>query len=146
MQQRCIEFQRRHRQPFFFIVRAIDQFDVWVEVDNVGAQTNTRRDVRTTPRRRAQAQQHHALVNFHHLNLAILTSLAEIGLQRNKVQRHEGEHHFFHLTGSTQHADICTAIGHDRQVFKIRLENLANQRHWLTTRPPAANTDGHAIA
>ena len=119
MEQRRVQLEGRHGHPLLVVVGAVYHLDSRVARDDIGTQAHLGGDEGQPPGRGPQPQQQHALVDFHHLDGAVLARLAEIRLQRNEVQRDKGEHHFLHLARRAQHAHIGAAVGHQGQVLEV---------------------------
>ncbi len=128
-------------------VGGVDQAQVRVDGEDVGAQPGPGRQERhAAPRRRLEALEEHALIDFHHLDPAVLAGGAPVRVQCDRVERHEAAHHLAHLAGGTEQADIRPAVGDHRQVVDVGSAQGPDQRHGLATRAPPADADGHARA
>ena len=146
MNEGGIQFQGRHRCPLPVVVGAVDDFEFGVARDDVRAEAHPGGDEREAPSGGAQAEQHHAFVQFHHFDGAFLPGFSEVRLQGDEVQRDEGEDEFFHFAGGAQHADIGAAVSDHRQVPQGRAQDFPHQGHGLAARAPAADAEGHAVS
>ena len=83
---------------------------VGIEAHHVGAEADAGRQERHAPRRGLQAEQEHALVELGRLHRARLAGVAEVRLERDRVERHERVHDLAHLAGPAQQADVGPAV------------------------------------
>jgi hypothetical protein len=75
-----------------------------------------------------------------------LHRVAEVRLERDRVERHESEDDLAHLARSAQQPDVRAAVRDNGQVLYRRTAQRAHQRHRLAPRAPAADADRHAVA
>ena len=142
--QRGIELQRGHRHHHLAIViRRLHGLEP-AQFDQIGAEPDAGRQERQLEGGGLEAPLEHALVEFEHLDRTGLAGLAEPWLERDCVQRDEGEDQFLHLARRAQHPDIRAAIGDDCEVLEVGAQDFAHQRHRLAPRPPTADPDRHA--
>ncbi|MNP14062.1 hypothetical protein D3C76_1063720 [compost metagenome] len=144
--QRGVERERRHRHPVLAVgIGRSHQLDLRVVAQHIGAQADRRGNERHAHGRGAQAKQEHAFVDLHHLDGGVLAGLAKVRLERNEIERDEGEHQLLHLAGRAEHADVGAAVGDHGQVLEVGTQDLADQRHGLAPRAPATDAEGHAV-
>ena len=72
--------------------------------------------------------------------------VAEVRLERDRVEGHEGVHDPPDLAGPAEQPDVRSAVRHDGEVAHRRADERAHERHRLAARSPAADPDGHAVA
>ena len=110
--------ERGHRDELFAVgVRRRDRAQRRVEAHHVGAETDARRQERHAPRRGLQAEEEHALVELHRRDRARLAGVAEVRLERDRVERHERVHDLADLARPAQQADVGPAVRDDREVL-----------------------------
>ena len=124
-------------------VRGADEAQIRVHGEDVGTQAGPGGEEGDPPRRRLQAEVEHALVDLHHVDLAVLAGGPPVGVERDGVEGDEPAHHLAHLAGRAQQADVGATVGHDGQVVEIRAADGAHDRHWFAARTPATDPDRH---
>ena len=90
-----------------------------VVAEEVGAEPDAGRQERHPPGGRLQAEQEHALVVGLVLDGAGLAGGAEVRLERDRVERHEGVDEALHLAGGAQQADVGAALADDGEVGEV---------------------------
>ena len=142
-----VEAERRHgEETLAVVVRRDHGLELGVEALDVGREPGPRRQERQPEHRGAEPPLDHALVELHHGERAGLAREAEMRIERDQVERDEAEDQPPHLAGGAQHADVGSAVRDHGEVAERRAQDLADQRHGLPPRAPAADADGHAVA
>jgi hypothetical protein len=72
-----------------------------------------------------------ALVELHELDGAGLPGLAEVGFERDRVERHEAVGDLAGLPGRTEQPHVGAAVAHDVQIAEVAAEDRPHQRHRL---------------
>ena len=143
--ERGVHRERRHGDELLAVVeRRGDHPHPVVVAEDVGAEPDTGRQERHPPGGGLQAEQEHALVVGLVLDGPGLAGGAEVRLERDRVERHEGVDEALHLAGRAEDADVGAAPADHGEVGEVRAQDLAHDAHRLAARPPAAEPHGHA--
>jgi hypothetical protein len=144
--QRDIEVEGRHRDELFAVfVGRCHQLERRVHRHHVAAQPRASGVERHAVSRSDEPEEEGTLVEFGELDRARLLGFAEMGLERNRVERHESVRHLAHLARGAQQADLGPAVRDEGQIFQIRTENRPHERHRFAARAPSSDADGHTI-
>ena len=94
------------------------QAQVGVDGEDVGAEAGPGGQEGDPPGRRLQAEEEHALVDLHHLDLAVLAGGPPVRIERDGVEGDEAAHHLAHLAGGAEQPDVGAAVGDDGEVVR----------------------------
>jgi hypothetical protein len=145
--QRDVERQRRHRDEFLAVgVRGTHRAQRRVDRHHVGAEARARRQERQPQRGGVEPPLQHALVQFGRFERPGLPRVAEVRLERDRVERDEAVDEFADLAGGAEQADVGTAVRNDGEILHRRAQDFPHQRHRLAPRTPAADAERHPVA